>query len=128
MRSVLARRCVFALAFAVTLLALLAAAPQTRAQGGEPQFFAIRGAKVVPVSGPPLENATIVIAHGVITAIGKDVAIPPDAWIIEGKGLTVYPGLIDSFTDVGLPSAAPAPGEGGGGGGGGRRGAAPPSG
>ncbi len=118
MRSVLARRCLLALAFAVTLLALLAAAPQVSAQGGEPQYFAIRGAKIVPVSGPPMENATVVMAHGVITAIGKDVAIPPDAWIIEGKGLTVYPGLFDSFTDVGLPTAAPAPvsaGEAGGG-------------
>lgn len=117
MHSVLARRCLFALAFVVTLLALLGAAPQTRAQGGEPQYFAIRGAKIVPVSGPPIENATVVMAHGVITAIGKDVAIPPDAWIIEGKGLTVYPGLFDSFTDVGLPSAPPVPataGEGGG--------------
>lgn len=127
MRSVLARRCLFALAFAVTLLFTLATAPQTRAQGGEPQYFAIRGAKVVPVSGPPIENATVVMAHGVITAIGKDVAIPADAWIIEGKGLTVYPGLFDSFTDVGLPSVAPAPGGEGGGGGGGRR-AAPPTG
>jgi Amidohydrolase family len=118
MRSVLARRCLLALAFAVTLLALLAAAPQVSAQGGEPQYFAIRGAKIVPVSGPPMENATVVMAHGVITAIGKDVAIPPDAWIIEGKGLTVYPGLFDSFTDVGLPTTAPAPvsaGEAGGG-------------
>src|SRR5271154_1438719 len=121
MRSVLARRCVFALAFAVTHFALLAAAPQMRAQGGEPQYFAIRGAKIVPVSGPPVENATIVMAHGVITAIGKDVAIPPDAWIIEGKGLTVYPGLFDSFTDLGLPAAAAAPAGESGGGGGGRR-------
>ncbi len=121
MCSVLARRCLLALAFAVTLLTLLAAAPQMRAQGGEPQYFAIRGAKVVPVSGPPVENATIVVAHGVITAIGKDVTIPPDAWIIEGKGLTVYPGLFDSFTDLGLLSAAPAPGGAGEGGGAGRR-------
>jgi len=121
MRSVLARRCLSALTFAFTLLALLASAPQMRAQGGEPQYFAIRGAKIVPVSGPPVENATIVMAHGVITAIGKDVAIPPDAWIIEGKGLTVYPGLFDSFTDVGLPVAAPAPGGASEGGGGGRR-------
>jgi hypothetical protein len=118
MRSALVRRCAFTLAFGVTLLALLAAAPQMRAQGGEPQYFAIRGAKIVPVSGPPMENATVVMAHGVITAIGKDVAIPPDAWIIEGKSLTVYPGLFDAFTDVGLPTAAPAPGasEAGGGG------------
>src|SRR5580692_3716579 len=126
MRSALVRRCAFALVFGVTLLALLAAAPQMRAQGGEPQYFAIRGAKIVPVSGPPVENATVVMAHGVITAIGKDVAIPPDAWIIEGKGLIVYPGLFDSFTDVGLPAAAPAPGSASEGAGGGRR--APPTG
>jgi hypothetical protein len=121
MHSVFARRCLSALAFAVTLLALLGAAPQIGAQGGEPQYFAIRGAKIVPVSGPPLENATVVMAHGVIKAIGKDVAIPPDAWIIEGKGLIVYPGLFDSFTDVGLPAAAPAPGAASEGVGGGRR-------
>lgn len=108
MRSVVARRCLFALAFASTLLTSLALAPQMFAQGGEPEYFAIRGARIVPVSGPPMENATLVMAHGVITAIGKDVAIPPDAWVVEGKGLTVYPGLFDSFTDVGIPSAAAA--------------------
>jgi imidazolonepropionase-like amidohydrolase len=121
MRSVLGRRCLFALAFSVTLLALLAAASQMRAQGGEPRYFAIRGAKIVPVTGPPMENATVVMAHGVITAIGKDVAIPADAWIIEGKGLTVYPGLFDAFTDVGLPAVVPAPGAASEGAGGGRR-------
>jgi hypothetical protein len=116
MRSVFARLCPFALAFAVTLLALLALTPQMFGQGGEPQYFAIRGARIVPVSGPPVENATVVMAHGVITAIGKDVAIPPDAWVVEGKGLTVYPGLFDSFTDVGIPAATPAPGGSGEGG------------
>ena len=126
MHPVLARWCLSTLAFAVTFFALLGTAPRIGAQGGEPQYFAIRGAKIVPVSGPPLENATVVMAHGVIKAIGKDVAIPPDAWIIEGKGLIVYPGLFDSFTDVGLPAAAPAPGGASETAGGGRR--APPTG
>ena len=106
--------------FAALLFAALS--PQVNAQGGEPQYFAIRGARVVPVSGPPVEDATVVIARGVILSVGgKDVAIPADAWVIEGKGLTVYPGLFDAFTDVGIPSAAQAPGESGGqrGGGGG---------
>ncbi len=100
----------------VALLACLCVAPSLHSQGGEPQFFAIRGAKIVPVSGPPIENGTVVISRGIITAIGKDAAIPPEAWVIDGKGLTVYPGLIDSFTDVGLPTAPPsaAPGAGGG--------------
>jgi hypothetical protein len=96
------------------------------AQGGEPQYFAIRGARVVPVSGPPIEDATVVVARGVILAVGgKDVAIPADAWVIEGKGLTVYPGFFDAFTDLGIPTAAPAQGEGGGQRGGG--GGAPPA-
>jgi len=84
------------------------------AQGGEPQYFAIRGATVVPVSGPRLENATVIISRGVIKAVGKDAVVPDEAWVIEGKGLIVYPGLIDSFTDVGIPTTpAPSAGEGG---------------
>src|SRR5260370_19396218 len=112
MRSNLILRCVSLVCF-TPLLALFCAAPAVQAQGGEPQYFAIRGAKVVPVAGPPMENATIVISRGLITAVGKDIAIPPEAWVVEGKSLTVYPGLIDSFTAVWLLVAAPASGEGG---------------
>jgi imidazolonepropionase-like amidohydrolase len=91
-------------AIAALCAALLGSAPSA-AQGGEPQYFAIRGATVVPVSGPRLENATIIISRGVINAVSKDATIPDEAWVIEGKGLIVYPGLIDSFTDVGIPPA-----------------------
>src|SRR5271167_2688376 len=97
-------------AYAVVALFIFACLPAVlRAQGGEPRSFAIRGAKVVPVSGPPIENATILIARGVITAVGKDLAIPDEAWVIDGKGLTVYPGLFDAFTDVGISASAAGP-------------------
>jgi imidazolonepropionase-like amidohydrolase len=112
MRSNVVFRCLPAVCVAEAL-ALFCAAPSLQAQGGEPQYFAIRGAKVVPISGPPVENATIVVSRGLITAVGKDVAIPPEAWVIDGKGLTVYPGLVDAFTDVGIPAAPVASGEGG---------------
>jgi hypothetical protein len=112
MRSNLILRCVSAVCV-TALFALLPAPPSVHAQGGEPQYFAIRGAKVVPVSGPPVENATIVISLGLISNVGKDIAIPPESWVIEGKGLIVYPGLFDSFTDVGIPAAPPASGESG---------------
>jgi imidazolonepropionase-like amidohydrolase len=112
MRSKVILRCVSAIRF-TALLPLICAAPSLRAQGGEPQYFAIRGAKVVPVSGPPVENATILISRGLITATGKDLAVPPEAWVIDGKGLTAYPGLVDSFTDVGIPATPAASGEGG---------------
>jgi imidazolonepropionase-like amidohydrolase len=92
---------------------LFATSPCASAQGGEPRFFAIRGAKVVPVSGPPIEDATVVIARGVITAVGKDAPIPPEAWVIDGKGLTVYPGLFDAFSDVGIPATVSGGGDAG---------------
>ena len=101
MRPNLILRCVSTVCF-TALLGLFYAVPRLLAQGGEPQYFAIRGATVVPVAGPPMENATIVIARGLITAVGKDIAIPAEAWVVDGKGLTVYPGLIDSETHLGL--------------------------
>src|SRR6267143_5492094 len=104
----------FALGVTAAVGAVLGGAASADAQGGEPQYFAIRGATVVPVSGPRLENATVIISHGVIKAVSKDAAIPDESWVIEGKGLIVYPGFIDSFTDVGIPPApAPSAGEGG---------------
>src|ERR1700681_4371205 len=103
----------FALGVLAAVCAVLLGSARAAAQGGEPQYFAIRGATVVPVSGPRLENTTVVISRGVIKAVSKDAAIPDEAWVIEGKGLIVYPGLIDSFTDVGIPPAsAPSGGEG----------------
>src|SRR5947199_3829054 len=62
MRSKIILWCVSAVCFMA-----LCAAPPAQAQGGEPQYFAIRGAKVVPVAGSPMENATIVIARGLLT-------------------------------------------------------------
>jgi hypothetical protein len=96
-----------------TLCIIGASSLRANAQGGEPRTFAIHGAKVIPVSGPAVEDATVVVSSGVIVAVGKDVAIPTDAWVIEGKGLTVYPGFIDGFTDVGLAVAPAASGGGG---------------
>jgi imidazolonepropionase-like amidohydrolase len=71
-------------------------------EGGEPRYFAITHAHIVPVSGPAIEDGTVVVAKGLIQAVGTSVTIPPEAWVIEGKGLTVYPGLIDAGTTVGL--------------------------
>jgi len=102
------------LRFALAVVAALLGSARGAAQGGEPQYFAIRGVTVVPVSGPRVENTTVIISRGVIKAVAKDAAIPDEAWVIEGKGLIVYPGFIDSFTDVGIaPTPAPSGGEGG---------------
>lgn len=90
---------------ASSMFVLGLSAPRAAGQGGEPQYFAIKGATVVPVSGPRLENATVIISRGLIAAVTKDAAVPEEAWVIDGKGLFVYPGLVDAFTDVGIPPA-----------------------
>ena len=51
----------FALAALVMVGSILVRPLPSIAQGGEPQYFAIRGVTVVPVSGPRLENATVII-------------------------------------------------------------------
>jgi hypothetical protein len=90
---------VFTLAVCWLALSIGAAAEEP----SRPKAFAIQGAKLVPVSGPVIEAGTIFFEDGLIKAIGRDVQIPPGTWVIEGKGLTVYPGLIDAMSSVGLP-------------------------
>lgn len=64
--------------------------------------FAIRNARIVTVSGPDIENGTIVVRDGKIEAVGASVNVPAGAQIIEGRGLSVYPGMIDAGTNMGL--------------------------
>jgi imidazolonepropionase-like amidohydrolase len=60
-----------------------------------PTAHAIRNARVVVEPGTVLSAATVVIRDGLITDVGPDIAIPPDALVTDGKGMTVYPGFID---------------------------------
>jgi imidazolonepropionase-like amidohydrolase len=64
--------------------------------------FAIRNARIVTVSGPDIENGTVVIRDGKIEAVGATVNIPAGAQTIDGRGLSVYPGMIDAGTNMGL--------------------------
>ncbi|HTS75428.1 MAG TPA: hypothetical protein VMG40_04445, partial [Bryobacteraceae bacterium] len=79
-----------------------------------PTSIAIRGAKIVPVSGPAIEKGAVVLRGGLIESVGENVTIPADAEVIDGTGLTVYPGLIDALSTWGMPGVAPAAGRGGG--------------
>jgi imidazolonepropionase-like amidohydrolase len=100
---------------AVTLVLAIVA---SGAQGPGAIPYAIRGAKIVPVSGAEIASGNIVLRNGLIEAVGANAAIPSDAVVIEGAGLTVYPGLIDMGNSAAIEgSAAPAPDQGGGRGG-----------
>ena len=98
-RSLQLAACVTAGALAFTV------APRADA----PHIYAIRDARIVTATGTSIAKGTIVLRSGLIDAVGADVKVPPDATVIEGGGMTVYPGLIDMGNAAALDAAPPAP-------------------
>jgi imidazolonepropionase-like amidohydrolase len=78
-----------------------------------PPFYAIRDVTVVSGVGAPIEGATVLLADGLIEAVGAGVEIPADAWVIDGAGLTLFPGLVDSLTALGQKREEDGAGGGG---------------
>ncbi len=70
------------------------------------QTVAIVGGKVYPVSGPPIENGTVVITNGRISAVGTNVPIPAGAQRIDATGKFVTPGFVNSSTQLGVQEIA----------------------
>jgi len=108
----------------VAVVALLVLAQTPVARVDAPGAFAIKDAQIVTGAGKTIAKGTVVFRNGLITAVGEAVKIPADARVIDGAGMTVYPGLIDGYTSLGLAAPAQGPAPGGGGGGGGRQAAA----
>lgn len=87
--------------------------------------IAIRNAKIVTVSGSVLAKGTVVVRNGLIQEVGENVTIPGDATVIDGEGMTVYPGLVDALSTWGMPGTAATGNAGARGGGRGATAAAP---
>ena len=90
-------------------LLLAAAGALASGQSGSPDLYAIQNATIHSASGPVIANGTIVVRNGLIEAIGATAPVPAGAWTIDGKGMHVYPGLIDALSRWGLPAVAEAP-------------------
>ena len=73
------------------------------AGGAAAETLTITGATVHSV-GPAgkIENATIVIEDGIITAVGADIAVPGGGRQIDAAGKIVTPGLVTPFGQIGL--------------------------
>ena len=70
------------------------------------QTIAITGGKVYPVSGPVIENGTVIITNGKISAVGANVPIPAGAQRIDATGKIVTPGFVNSSTQLGVQEIA----------------------
>ena len=44
-----------------------------------PPYYAIRNVTVVSGAGAPIEGATVLLADGLIDAVGRGIAVPSDA-------------------------------------------------
>lgn len=69
---------------------------------GAPPTLAITNATVYPTPGRKLENTTVVVQNGVVTAIAGNAPIPAGARRIDGTGKVVTAGLIEAATTLGL--------------------------
>jgi imidazolonepropionase-like amidohydrolase len=66
------------------------------------QTVAITGGKVYPVTGPPIENATVLIVDGRIAGVGANINIPQAARRIDARGKWVTPGLVNASSQIGV--------------------------
>lgn len=67
-----------------------------------PTTLAITGGHVVPVSSPPIPGGTVLITDGMIVAVGKDIAIPGDARVVDASGSWVLPGFVEAHGHLGV--------------------------
>jgi imidazolonepropionase-like amidohydrolase len=99
--AIIALTAIFALISAA--IASAQAARPSNATPSAPETIALRGGKLLTVSHGVIENGVVVMQNGKITAVGPaSTAIPAGAKIIDVTGMTVYPGLFDAETHLGL--------------------------
>ena len=84
----------------VTFGALLASAPAEQPE----RALVFRDVDVFDGSRL-IRRTTVLVRDGMIRAIGADVAIPPSAQVIDGKGKTLLPGLFDAHIHLGTALA-----------------------
>ena len=82
--------------FILLLPAAMFAAP------ADDNSFLLKGATVHTMAGPEIQNGSVLVRNGKIIGVGKNLAAPKDVKVIDVKGMQVYPGMIDSGTEVGL--------------------------
>jgi heme exporter protein CcmD len=93
---------------AIRLTAALAAV--SLGSAARAQTVAITGGTVYPVSGPRIENGTVLLRDGKVVAVGANVAVPAGAQRIDATGKTIVPGFINAHGHLNAdPSNRPIP-------------------
>jgi len=83
--------------FLLTVALLFFAGLPLRSEQDLHRVWAVKDARIVTLSGPPIEKGNLIIRDGLIEAVGANIPIPKDAEVIDGAKLAVYPGLMDAL-------------------------------
>ena len=88
-------------ALVLALIAGYAAVPTTSVAQDDTQVF--EGARVLPISGPAIDDGVVVVRDGVIQAVGPagTVDVPDDATVHDVSGQVIMPGLVDTHSHIG---------------------------
>jgi len=114
------RTCLTVLAFCLpgmgTVPLTAQVAPAVGIRQNTPAVYAFTNARIVIAPGRVVEKGTLVVRDGMIESAGAGVKVPADATVRDLEGMTIYPGLIESYTDADLPKKSNESGRGSGGG------------
>jgi imidazolonepropionase-like amidohydrolase len=97
--------------FAVVLFFAASVFAQQPSRVQETRATAIKGGKLLTITHGTIENGVVVMENGKITAVGPAAStqIPANARVLDATGMTVYPGLIDSESHLGLTEISAVP-------------------
>jgi imidazolonepropionase-like amidohydrolase len=89
---------------AIAVVTAILAAALIASAAAQDKPVALKGGKLLTITHGIIDNGVIVMQGGKITAVGaaSSVNVPADAQVIDATGMTIYPGLIDSETQLGL--------------------------
>jgi imidazolonepropionase-like amidohydrolase len=93
----------------IILLVGLSATIWAQSPKGKSGTFALTNATIETVTKGTIQNGTVVISDGKITAVGTGIAVPPGAEVINCTGKFIYPGLIDGGSILGLSEVGSDP-------------------
>ncbi len=72
-----------------------------------PTTYAITNAMLVTAPGQAPVRGSLLVADGIVQAVGATVTVPSHATVIDAKGAWLYPGFIDAWSDYGVPALKP---------------------
>ena len=92
--------------FSIATLTVAALGASAAAPALGAQTIAITGGTVYPVSGPAIQNGTVLIRDGKVVAVGANVSVPADAQRVDASGKVVTPGIVNGATQLGIQEIA----------------------